>query len=127
MEGVTFGLFAAEATEFTEENAIEVTSTNEAGEFTFEVPYGDYQVAELETVPGYIAQAEPIAVELDKTDVDLEDIANGADGGPHLESGRRDGGGAARRRARTVRPGRIAVGYLGNQRHSPCHPRPACG
>ena len=77
LEGVTFGLFAAEATEFTEENAIEVTSTNEAGEFTFEVPYGDYQVAELETVPGYIAQAEPIAVELDKTDVDLEDIANG--------------------------------------------------
>ena len=77
LEGVTFGLFSAEATEFTEENAIEVTSTNEAGEFTFEVPYGDYQVAELETVPGYIAQAEPIAVELGKTDVDLEDIANG--------------------------------------------------
>ena len=77
LEGVTFGLFAADATEFTEENAIEVTSTNEAGEFTFEVPYGDYQVAELETVPGYIAQAEPIAVELGKTDVDLEDIANG--------------------------------------------------
>ena len=50
--------------------------TNEAGKFTFEVPYGDYQVAELKTVPGYIAQAEPIAVELDKTDVDLEDIAN---------------------------------------------------
>ena len=76
LEGVTFGLFSADATEFTEENAIEVTSTNEAGEFTFEVPYGDYQVAELKTVPGYIAQAEPIAVELGKTDVDLEDIAN---------------------------------------------------
>lgn len=76
LEGVTFGLFSGDATEFTEENAIEVTSTNEAGEFTFEVPYGDYQVAELKTVPGYIAQAEPIAVELGKTDVDLEDIAN---------------------------------------------------
>ncbi len=76
LEGVTFGLFDAEVTEFTEETAIEVTSTNEAGEFTFEAPYGNYQVAELETVPGYVTMKESIAVELDKTDVDLEDIAN---------------------------------------------------
>ena len=77
LEGVTFGLFSAEATEFTEENAIATAETSSDGEFCFEVPYGDYQVAELKTVPGYIAQAEPIAVELGKTDVDLEDIANG--------------------------------------------------
>ena len=76
LEGVTFGLFDAEVTEFTEETAIEVTSSNEAGEFTFEAPYGNYQVAELETVPGYVTKKESIAVELDKTDVDLEDIAN---------------------------------------------------
>ena len=76
LEGVTFGLFDAEVTEFTEETAIEVTSTNEAGEFTFEAPYGNYQVAELETVPGYVTMKESVAVELDKTDVDLEDIAN---------------------------------------------------
>ncbi len=76
LEGVTFGLFSAEATEFTAENAIEVTSSNEAGEFSFEAPYGDYQVKELETVPGYVTMKESIAVELDKTDVDLEDIAN---------------------------------------------------
>ena len=76
LEGVTFGLFDAEVTEFTEGTAIEVTSTNEAGEFTFEAPYGNYQVAELETVPGYVTMKESIAVELDKTDVDLEDIAN---------------------------------------------------
>ena len=76
LEGVTFGLFDAEVTEFTEETAIEVTSSNEAGEFTFEAPYGNYQVAELETVPGYVTMKESIAVELDKTDVDLEDIAN---------------------------------------------------
>ena len=76
LEGVTFGLFSADATEFTAENAIEVTSSNEAGEFSFEAPYGDYQVKELETVPGYVTLKESIDVEVNKTDVDLEDIAN---------------------------------------------------
>ena len=76
LAGVTFGLFPAEATKFTAENAIEVTSSNEAGEFSFEAPYGNYQVAELETVPGYVTLKESINVELGKTDVDLEDIAN---------------------------------------------------
>ena len=76
LEGVTFGLFDAEATEFAEETAIATTETASDGEFTFEAPYGNYQVAELETVPGYVTMKESIAVELDKTDVDLEDIAN---------------------------------------------------
>ena len=76
LEGVTFGLFDAEATEFTVENAIATTETDSNGEFSFEAPYGDYQVKELETVPGYVTKKESIAVELDKTDVDLEDIAN---------------------------------------------------
>lgn len=76
MEGVTFGLFDAETTEFTEETALATSITDESGEFTFEAPYGDYQVAELETVPGYVTMKETIAVEVNKTDVDLEDIAN---------------------------------------------------
>ena len=76
MEGVTFGLFDAETTEFTEETAIATTKTDSRGEFTFEAPYGDYQVAELETAPGYVTMKETIAVEVNKTDVDLEDIAN---------------------------------------------------
>ena len=76
LEGVTFGLFDAEVTEFTEETAIEVTSSNEAGEFSFEAPYGNYKVKELETVPGYVTMKESIAVEVNKTDVDLKDIAN---------------------------------------------------
>ena len=76
LEGVTFGLFDAEVTEFTAENAIATTETDSNGEFSFEAPYGDYQVKELETVPGYVTKKESIAVELDKTDVDLEDIAN---------------------------------------------------
>ena len=76
LEGVTFGLFSADVNEFTEETAIEVAATNEAGEFVFEAPYGNYKVKELETAPGYVTMKESIAVELDKTDVDLEDIAN---------------------------------------------------
>ena len=76
LEGVTFGLFDAEVIEFSAENAIATTETDSNGEFSFEAPYGDYQVKELETVPGYVTMKESIAVELDKTDVDLEDIAN---------------------------------------------------
>lgn len=76
LEGVTFGLFDAETTEFTEETALATSITDESGEFTFEAPYGDYQVAELEAAPGYVTMKETIAVEVNKTDVDLEDIAN---------------------------------------------------
>ena len=76
LEGVTFGLFDAEVIEFSAENAIATTETDSNGEFSFEAPYGNYQVAELETVSGYVTKKESIAVELDKTDVDLEDIAN---------------------------------------------------
>ncbi len=76
LKGVTFGLFDAKAVEFSAENAIATTETDANGEFSFEVPYGNYKVKELETVPGYVTKKESIAVELDKTDVDLEDIAN---------------------------------------------------
>ena len=76
LKGVTFGLFDAKAVEFSAENAIATTETDSNGEFSFEAPYGDYQVKELETAPGYVTMKESIAVELDKTDVDLEDIAN---------------------------------------------------
>lgn len=76
LEGVTFGLFSADATEFTEENAISTTETDANGEFTFEAPYGNYQVKELEAAPGYVTMKESIAVSVDKTDIDLEDIAN---------------------------------------------------
>ena len=76
MEGVTFGLFDAEATEFTEETAIEVTTTNESGEFSFEAPYGSFQVMELATLPGYLTMEEPVAVEVNAAEVEMEPIAN---------------------------------------------------
>lgn len=76
LEGVTFGLFADDATEFTEETALATSTTDESGEFIFEAPYGNYQVKELKAAPGYVTMKETIAVEVNKTDVDLEDIAN---------------------------------------------------
>lgn len=76
LEGVTFGLFDAEATEFTEETAIEVTTTNESGEFSFEAPYGSFQVMELATLPGYLTMDKPVAVEVNTAEVELEPIAN---------------------------------------------------
>ena len=78
LEGVTFGLFDAEATEFTEETAIEVTTTETEsnGEFCFEAPYGSFQVMELATLPGYLTMKEPVAVEVNAAEVELEPIAN---------------------------------------------------
>ena len=76
LKGVTFGLFDAKAVEFSAENAIATTETDTNGEFSFEAPYGNYKVKELETAPGYVTKKESIAVEVNKTDVDLEDIAN---------------------------------------------------
>ena len=76
LEGVTFGLFDAEATEFTEETAIEVTTTNKSGEFSFEAPYGSFQVMELATLPGYLTMDKPVAVEVNTAEVELEPIAN---------------------------------------------------
>ena len=76
LAGVTFGLFSAEAAEFTEETAIEVTTTNESGEFSFEAPYGSFQVMELATLPGYLTMEEPVTVEVDAAEVELDPIAN---------------------------------------------------
>ena len=76
LEGVTFGLFSAEVTEFTAENAIATTETDSNGEFSFEAPYGSFQVMELATLPGYLTMKEPVAVEVNAAEVEMEPIAN---------------------------------------------------
>lgn len=76
LEGVTFGLFDAKATEFTEETAIATTETDSNGEFSFEAPYGSFQVMELATLPGYLTMKEPVAVEVNAAEVELDPIAN---------------------------------------------------
>ena len=77
LEGVTFGLFSAEATEFTEENAIATTETDSNGAFSFETPYGSFQVMELAALPGYLTMKEPVPVEVNTAEVELDPIANG--------------------------------------------------
>ena len=76
LEGVTFGLFSAETTEFTEETAIATTETDANGEFSFEAPYGSFQVMELATLPGYLTMEKPVTVEVNAAEVKLEPIAN---------------------------------------------------
>ena len=77
LEGVTFGLFSAEATEFTEENAIATTETDSNGAFSFETPYGSFQVMELAALPGYLTMKEPVPVEVNTAEVELDPIPNG--------------------------------------------------
>ncbi len=76
LEGVTFGLFSADATEFSAENAIATTETDSNGEFSFEAPYGSFQVMELATLPGYLTMKEPVTVEVNAAEVELDPIAN---------------------------------------------------
>ena len=76
LEGVTFGLFNAETTDFTTENAISIAETDANGEFTFEAPYGSFQVMELATVPGYLTMNAPVPVEVNAPEVELDPIAN---------------------------------------------------
>ena len=76
LEGVIFGLFAAETTEFTKETALAITETDDNGEFTFEAPYGNYQVKELETVPGYILSQKAFAIGLNAPELELSPIEN---------------------------------------------------
>ncbi len=76
LEGVTFGLFSAETTEFSAENAIATTETDSNGAFSFEAPYGSFQVMELATLPGYLTMDKPVAVEVNAAEVEMEPIAN---------------------------------------------------
>ena len=77
LEGVTFGLFFADTTEFTAENAIATTETDSTGAFSFETPYGSFQVMELAALPGYLTMKEPVPVEVNTAEVELDPIANG--------------------------------------------------
>lgn len=53
--GAVLGLFGTETTEFTEETALLISTTDEQGMFFFEnVPYGSYVVREIEAPEGYV-------------------------------------------------------------------------
>lgn len=90
LENAVFGLFVADTSEFTNENAIMIAVSDENGYFEFaDVAYGNYIVCEIEAPAGYIfsdekypvsisengdvveiiAENKPITVEISKRDV----------------------------------------------------------
>ena len=77
LEGVVFGLFPADTTDFTEKNAAATAQTGADGKFEFDnVPAGDWLIVELVTRPGYVLDSTPIEVSVDAEEIDLGEIVN---------------------------------------------------
>ena len=77
VEGVVFGLFTADTTDFTEKNAAATAQTGADGKFEFyNVPAGDWLIVELVTRPGYVLDDTPIEVTVDSEEIDLGEIVN---------------------------------------------------
>ena len=67
ISGALFGLFRADETSFTENNALLTAESGEDGVFTFEnVVYGSYTVRELRPAAGYLENETVYAVTVDK-------------------------------------------------------------
>ena len=79
LPGAVFGLFRADCTEFTDENALLTAESGETGIFSFEnVPYGIWLVRELSTVEGYALTEEIFEVQIseDGAAIELGNIEN---------------------------------------------------
>ncbi len=75
ISGALFGLFRADETGFTEDNAFLTAESGEEGVFTFEnVVYGSYAVRELRSAAGYLENETVYAVTVDE-DGDVVEIA----------------------------------------------------
>ena len=71
--GAIIGLFKADCTEFTRENAILTATSAEDGGFSFaDVPYGNWIVREIEAPTGFVLSDETFAVTVDKDDAVIE-------------------------------------------------------
>lgn len=71
--GAVIGLFKADCTEFTRENAILTAVSREDGGFSFaNVPYGNWLVREIEAPTGFVLSDEIFAVTVDKDDAVME-------------------------------------------------------
>ncbi len=63
IKGAVFGLYADGTTEFTEENAILTTESDENGVFTFKkIPYGKWLIKELKPAENYLPNEETYPV-----------------------------------------------------------------
>ena len=77
VEGVVFGLFTADTTDFTEKNAAATAQTGADGKFEFDnVLAGEWLIVELVARPGYVLDSEPIEVTVDAEEIDLGEIVN---------------------------------------------------
>lgn len=71
--GALIGLFKADCTEFTRENAILTATSAEDGGFSFaDVPYGNWLVREIKAPTGFVLSDEPFAVTVDKDGAVIE-------------------------------------------------------
>ena len=71
--GAVIGLFKADCTEFTRENAIFTAVSREDGGFSFAgVPYGNWIVREIEAPTGFVLSDETFAVTVDKDGAVIE-------------------------------------------------------
>ncbi len=73
--GAVIGLFKADCTEFTRENAILTATSAEDGSFSFtRVPYGNWIVREIEAPTGFVLseKAYPVTVDADCAVIEVE-------------------------------------------------------
>lgn len=73
--GAKIGLFAPSVTEFTEENAIVVTTSAEDGTFSFsDIPYGKWIIREIEQPEGFVLCTEqfPVVINEDAQVIEVE-------------------------------------------------------
>lgn len=76
LENAVFGLFAADTSEFTNENAIMTAVSDENGHFEFaDIAYGNYIVCEIEAPAGYIFSDEKYPVSISENGAVVEIIA----------------------------------------------------
>ena len=74
LENALFGLFKADCTEFTEENALITAKSDDKGCFSFaDIPFGEYAVCEIEAPTGYILSDKQYSVIVSK-DGDIIEI-----------------------------------------------------
>ena len=68
-----FGLFNADETEFTEDNAILTAMSDKDGVFTFEnIPYGNWIICELKAADGYLENTEIHYVQINSNEQIIE-------------------------------------------------------
>lgn len=75
LAGAPIGLFRADCTEFTAENAILTATSAEDGNFSFaRVPYGNWIVREIEAPTGFVLSEEtyPVTVDADGAVIEVE-------------------------------------------------------